>query len=97
MEIYIQPTTYSVSAVPAHFKSASKWTLKVERLAEDRWVVSRLGDTLSSSGEWNFGHPTEDCYFELEEALEFARVAAPELTLNQWTVADALRNGPEWR
>lgn len=96
MEIFEQPIEYVVSAVPLEWPAARHFSAKIKYLRPGEWFVERLGEFLTDAGEWTYTR-SERAVFELEEAFEFARTAVPHLTVNGYTVADALEKGPEWR
>jgi hypothetical protein len=95
MEIHEQPVRYAVSAVPLEWLGSRHFTVHVQCLRSNEWVVERYGEFLTPAGQWTFV-TAERGKFELEEALEMAREAAPHLTVNEYTVADALTKGSEW-
>jgi hypothetical protein len=96
MEIYEQPTEYTVSAVPLEWPASRNFALKVKHLSGDEWIVSRHDEWLTQDGGWTFSLAKRG-QFSLEEALEMAREVAPYVTVREWTVTDALEKGMAWR
>lgn len=94
-KIYEQATQYMISAVPLEWPAARLFSVKVRSQRPGEWTVEHLGEYLTLSGDWTFAL-AERGTFELEEALSAARKAVPNLTSSRYTVADALRNGPDW-
>lgn len=100
-EVNVQPTEYLVSCLPLDDITAHVFTIKVQWRASDRWAVLLRGTwALGIDGEWDYEPiPSERTdewkaahRFDLDTALRLAKEAAPDLTCNRWTVADALAN-----
>lgn len=88
--VTVRPTTYAVSALPDDHPDADVFTITVEWRSGDWWIVRRASFYLTADGRWDPNWPT--C-FPLDEALDLAREWAPKLTVNRWTVTDALARG----
>ena len=92
------PTVYTVTCLPEHVEDASSWSLTVEYRGRGLWAVKRHSHNLARSGEWDYEHiPAEredewlaEHRFPLEEALELAKQAAPDVIVNGLTPADLL-------
>lgn len=103
-EANVQATTYEVCCLPFGWKARRYFTLTVQYRGDDLWAVCRDGYCYGENGAEEY-EPSpsnrEDDFltrfrFPLPRALQIARERAPGLTVNQYTVADALANGPEW-
>ncbi|SEN88185.1 hypothetical protein [Nonomuraea pusilla] len=94
----IQPTRFDVSCLPLDDINALGFTVTVEYRGRDKWAVLNSRWCLSSTGEWDWESipsEREDDWlathrFDLETAKRLAMEAAPKMTCNGWTVADAL-------
>jgi hypothetical protein len=101
---YVQPTRYEVCALPPHFKAWRHFVVDVEYRGEGKWAVIRNGMCLDKNGHRQYEPSSSnrtDEFLEryrhtLDDALAIARREAPRVTVNRFTVADALANGPEW-
>jgi hypothetical protein len=94
----VRPVAYEVSCLPEDDVNARHFTLKVEYRGEGRWAVTDGFGCLGADGAWTY-EPSpssrEDDWlathrFDLDTALKLAKEAAPHVTVNGWTVADAL-------
>lgn len=98
-EPIVQPTAYTVNCLPEDDIDSHVFAITVEYRGEDRWAVTRHGSCLAADGTWDFGvKPYErgDEWlaahrFDKATALRLAREQAPLVTVNGFTVADALR------
>jgi hypothetical protein len=99
----IRPTRYTVSVLPEDHVDASSFTLWVER---DRygWGVNDGRSSLGADGQWDRGgvsvYGRDDAWiathrFDEQTALRLAREAAPHVTVNGHTVAEALARHQE--
>ncbi|ONK09484.1 hypothetical protein [Streptomyces sp. MP131-18] len=94
----IQPTRYEVNCLPEDDINGHSFALAVEYRGRDRWAVVRHGQCLGADGTWSYESvPSERTdewldhhRFDLGTALRLALAAAPSVTVNGWTVADAL-------
>jgi hypothetical protein len=99
----VQPTRYAVSCVPEGDINASVFGLTVEYRGRSLWAVIRHGSCLNSAGQWSYESiPSEredewlaDHRFDLDTAIKLAKEAAPLITVNGYTVADAMRMADE--
>lgn len=97
-EVAVRPTCFDVSCLPPDDINAQSFTLTVEYRGRDKWAVLNGRRCLSSTGEWDWESipsEREDDWlathrFDLETAKRLAVEAAPKMTCNGWTVADAL-------
>lgn len=104
MHVYVEPTRYEVSCLPPEYRARRYFTLTVEYRGNDRWAICRHGMCYDTDGncEYEFLSSSRDSdllarfRFPLDEALIIAQRLAPDLRVNQFTVTDALANGPEW-
>lgn len=95
----VQPTRYVVSCFPPDSEEGGHFNLAVEYRGRGLWAVVRLGQCLSRTGTWDYESiPSErtdewlaDHRFDLDTALKLAKEAAPLVTVNGFTVTDALR------
>lgn len=96
----VQATRYVVSCLPDDNINAPHFSLSVEYRGRSLWAVVRHGSCLNSAGQWSYESiPSEredewlaDHRFDLDTALKLAKEAAPHVTVNGFTVADALRD-----
>ncbi|WP_405531561.1 hypothetical protein OG592_27195 [Streptomyces avidinii] len=99
----VQPTRYVVSCLPPDDINGAAFNISVEYRGRSLWAVVRLGSCLNAAGQWSYESiPSgrEDDWlaehrFDLETALKLAKEAAPHVTVNGYTVADALRMADE--
>ncbi|WP_431980041.1 hypothetical protein [Streptomyces qinglanensis] len=95
----VQPTRYVVSCLPGDDTDRHLFSIQVEYRGRDRWAVVRHGQCLTADGFWDWEHvPSERTdewlaahRFDVDTALRLAREAAPLITVNGFTVSDALR------
>lgn len=94
----VQPTRYVVSLFPPDDHNGALFNLAVEYRGSGLWAIVRLGYCLGADGEWSYESiPSEredewlaSHRFDLDTALKLAKEAAPHITVNGFTVADAL-------
>lgn len=107
MTVSVKTVSYQVSAIPYEDDDAHAFQIKVEYRGGGRWAVTRGGQC------WNRVNQTFDyeslpsgrteeffaeCrYATAEEAIDDAKTIVPLLTVNGWTVQQAIRmhNGEE--
>jgi hypothetical protein len=95
---HARTTEFVVNCLPEDDINAPAFEIKVVYRGRDLWAVKRYSSCLSSSGEWDYEHipsEREDEWlathrFPLARALELARAAAPDVTVNGHTVTEAL-------
>jgi hypothetical protein len=95
----VRADRYTVNCVPEGVMDGGAFEITVEYRGRDRWAVLRHGCCLSAAGAWEYEmRPSarEDEWlaehrFDLDTALKLAREAAPLVTVNGFTVADAIR------
>lgn len=98
VEATVRPVRYTVSCLPEDDINGPPFGIDVEYCGGGRWAVTRLGACLGVDGEWDEGvkpYGRGDDWlnghrFDLDTALRLAREAAPNVTVNGYTVADAL-------
>lgn len=102
-EVTVEATRYTVSAVPEGNVNRYHYEIHVEYRGPNSWAVVRMGFCLGADGEWDYESiPSErrdewlaTHRFPLERALELAKAAAPDITVNGWTVAQAIAAGAD--
>jgi hypothetical protein len=94
----VRPTRYEVSCLPPDDVNAYHFTIRVEYRGRDLWAVTNGWGCLGTDGEWDHERSPsnrEDDWlsthrFDFDTALRLAKEAAPKVTVNGYTVADAL-------
>lgn len=94
----VQPTRYVVSLFPPDDHNGACYNLAVEYRGRGLWAVVRFKQCLNARGQWSWESiPSEredewlaEHRFDLDTALKLAKEAAPHITVNGYTVADAL-------
>jgi hypothetical protein len=98
-EPIVKATRYTVNCVPEEASpDGHVFEITVEYRGRDRWAVTRHGQCLGVDGRWEYElRPSEreDDWpathrFDLDTALGLAKLAAPHVRVNGFTVADAL-------
>lgn len=98
-QVRVQPTEYEVCCLPEDDINAFSFALTVRYRGNGRWAVQRGEHAcLGTDGEWAQGVKEYDRgsawlnnhRFDLDTALRMAREAALKVTVNGYTVADAL-------
>lgn len=98
-EPIVRPVEYSVNCLPEDDLDGYAFDLTVRYRGEGRWAVQRGEHScLGADGEWTQGVKPYDRgdewlaahRFDLDTALELAKKAAPLVTVNGYTVADAM-------
>jgi hypothetical protein len=92
-------TQYRVNCLTDDDINGHLFGITVEYRGRGLWAVNRLGRCLGTDGVWDYESipsEREDEWlathrFDEETALQLAREAAPHVTVNGFTVADALR------
>lgn len=95
----LQATAYSVNCLPEDGIDSHVFEITVEYRGKNRWAVKRHSQCLAADGTWDWEmRPSEreddwlDTHrFDLDTALRLAKEAAPLVTVNGFTVTDALR------
>lgn len=91
-------TAYTVTCLPDDIPDRSHWSITVEYRGSDTWAVKRWSDCLGRDGEWDYepnpSSRTDEWIaghrFPLDETLELAKAAAPQVTVNGFTPAELL-------
>jgi len=94
-------TEYTVSCLPEGHQERSDFEITVAYRSPGKWAVSRWSRCLDAKGRWDYESipsEREDEWLarhrcDLETALRLARAEAPKVTVNGYTVADALKMG----
>lgn len=97
----VRPAAYTVCLLPEDDINAHVYAITVEYRGEGRWAVVHCGSCLGADGEWEFGvkpYGRGDGWlaahrFNLDTALRLAKEAAPHVTVNGITAAEAYRRG----
>ncbi|MGY0065155.1 hypothetical protein ACWY4P_53540 (plasmid) [Streptomyces sp. LZ34] len=97
----VQPTRYVVSLFPPDDHNGALFNLAVEYRGRGLWAVVRLKQCLNASGQWSYESiPSEreddwlaEHRFDLDTALKLAKEAAPHVTVNGRTAAEARARG----
>lgn len=106
-EVTVRTTRYTMSCLPDDDINSGLFSITVEERGQidgtTRWAVCRLGQCLNRRGRWDYemqpssrtdrwiaGHR-----FDLDTALRLAEKAAPLITVNGITVADAVARSKE--
>jgi hypothetical protein len=95
----VQATRYTVNCLPEDGIDSHVFEIAVEYRGRGLWAVTRHSRCLAADGTWDWEmRPSEredawlDAHrFDLDTALRLAKEAAPKITVNGFTVADALR------
>jgi hypothetical protein len=95
----VQPVEYRVNCLPEDGIDSHVFAITVQYRGEGRWAVIRHSSCLGADGEWADGvkpYGRGDGWlnahrFDVDTALRLAKEAAPHVTVNGFTVADALR------
>lgn len=102
-EIHTDVVKVAVSLLPLDHDASSYYTVMVEYRGPGRWAVTRHGNCLSRSGEWDYesmpSSRTDDWLaefrFTYDEAIEAAAKVAPTLKVNGMSVQEVLEG--KWR
>lgn len=95
----VRATEYAVNCLPDDDLDSHVFEVRVQYRGNDRYAVIRGGDMcLGSDGTWDFGvkpYDRDDAWlnahrFDLDTALKLAKEQAPLVTVNGYTVSDAL-------
>ncbi|MEW2402208.1 hypothetical protein [Streptomyces sp. NPDC046862] len=94
----VQATRYVVSCFEPDDQEGASFNLAVEYRGRGLWAVVRMSRCLGSNGTWSYESiPSEredewlaEHRFDLDTAIKLAKEHAPLVTVNGYTVADAL-------
>jgi len=97
----VKVTEYTVSLLPDDHIDAGAFEIRVQYRGRGLWGVCRMRQCLGADGQWDWESiPSErgDEWlkahrFELQDALRRALDAAPSVTVNGRTAAEALARG----
>lgn len=95
----VTATSYTVNCLPDDDINGYLYGITVEYAGNDRWAVRWMSRCLNAGRSWDWEpipSEREDDWldghrFDLDTALKLAKEAAPHITVNGITVADALR------
>lgn len=95
----VQATRYTVNCLPEDGIDSHVFEITVEYRGRGLWAIKRHSQCLAADGSWDYEmRPSEredewlaTHRFDLDTALKLAKEAAPKVTVNGFTVADALR------
>lgn len=95
----VKATKYTVNCLPEDGIDSHVFEITVEYRGRGLWAVTRHSQCLGADGTWDFGvkpYDRDDAWlnahrFDLDTALRLAKEQAPKVTVNGFTVADALR------
>lgn len=95
----VQATRYTVNCLPENGIDSHVFEITVEYRGRGLWAVKRHSQCLAADGTWDWEmRPSEreddwlaEHRFDLDTALKLAKEAAPKVTVNGFTVTDALR------
>ncbi|MGW2863345.1 hypothetical protein [Streptomyces sp. NPDC001205] len=95
----VRAVEYTVNCVPDDDIDSAAFELRVQYRGQGRYAVIRHGHScLGADGTWDEGVKPygrgdtwlNDHRFDLDTALSLAKAAAPRITVNGFTVADAI-------
>jgi hypothetical protein len=97
-DAYAIATRFTVNLLPETDINSHLFEITVEYRGNGQWAVLRHGRCLSQDGEWDYEmRPSEreDDWiaahrFDMDSALRLAKEAAPAVTVNGRTAAEAL-------
>jgi hypothetical protein len=97
-QVIATATTYTVSLLPDDDINHGHYAITVEYRGDDRWAVMQRRWCLGTDGGWEYEMQVserEDDWlathrFPLEQALELAKAAAPDVEVNGRTAAEVL-------
>jgi hypothetical protein len=89
-EVTVNITRYTVSALPADNINHKHYALHVE-LTRGGWIVHDQHGGYDIDGDWAPGLAVAHKFADYEDALALAKKLAPNVTVNGYTVTDALR------
>jgi hypothetical protein len=93
-EPQVRVSRYTVTCVPPDSApDASIWAVHVTEQRDGKWIAEHHGSWINGEGDWEIGYSGAyaACAHDLETALRLAKAAAPEIRINGYTVAEALR------
>jgi hypothetical protein len=85
-------TEYTVSCLPEGHPERGHFEITVERWRGELWRLNHCGYYLTAPGKWSPDYH-QATHVDLDTALLLARQEAPKVTVNGYTVADALKMG----
>lgn len=89
-DVLVTVTRYTVSVLPAGDINHKYFALQVE-LKAGGWIVHTGHEYYAEDGTWQPSQAVAHRFADYDDALAFAREAAPELTVNGRTAVDAYR------
>ena len=103
MNAYAIATRYTVNLLPETDPHGHSFEITVEYRGHGQWAILRNGWCLGQDGAWDYElRPSEredewiaEHRFDLDTALRLAKEAAPGVTVNGRTAAEALKRHVE--
>jgi hypothetical protein len=86
----VRTTRYEVSCLPPGHVSARSYTIYVKQTSDGQWIATDNRRCLNRAGEWVVDPSGVHVRHDEQTALRLAKAAAPLMTVDGWTVADAL-------
>ena len=94
----VQAVEYTVNCVPEDDLDSHVFEIRVQYRGNGRYAVIRMGSCLGADGTWDQGVKEYDRgeawldahRFDLDTALRLAKEQAPLVTVNGYTIADAI-------
>lgn len=86
----VRVTRYEVSCIPRDDVNARSFTVYVKQTSDGLWIATDNQRCLNAAGEWVVDRSGLYVRHDEQTALRLANAAAPGMTVNGWTVADAL-------
>jgi hypothetical protein len=90
----VRTTRYEVSCLPEGGRNSRAFTITAEHRGRGQWVVTDGVYPMRADGSWDYEFLKGD-RFDLDTALALAKEHAPLMTVNGWTVQDALDKAAE--
>lgn len=92
LEPRVQATRYTVTCMPREAApDAHVFAIHIDRKNDDTWAITDGHRYLDADGQWGHISYLHDRYrHTLDRALQLAKQAAPKVTVNGMTPADAL-------
>lgn len=92
-EVFVSVTRYEVSCLLPDHREYKNYKINVERHRDGRWSANDGFRELNVNGEWGLVAYGVRHRHDEETALRLARQAAPHMTCNGHTMAEALADG----
>lgn len=86
----VRVTRYEISCLPREHVSARSYTIYVKQTSGGQWIATDNRRCLNRAGAWVVDPSGAAVRHDEQTALRLAKAAAPLMTVNGRTVADAL-------